>query len=172
MSIHFSGPFSPNQVTRNWSQSVQDCFLPKEAMCTQVALWFLWSNICVAGEFPLCLIKQSVWTHKLRKFYCFKRLWSERNDWIWLHLFIKGETFPSSHIIRPTSTWVTSWGVKQATVTWIATWFRAWAVLFSLPGIIMGRETVYLCHDFRRFSKADEIGMQTNPERGTLQQTS
>ena len=25
---------------------------------------------------------------------------------------------------------------------------------------------------FHRFSKADEIGMQMNPERGTLQQTS
>ena len=52
----------------------------------------------------------------------------------------------------------TSWGVKQSTVTWIAIaiWLRAWAVLFSLPGSAMGRETVYLCYDFRRFSKAGE----------------
>ena len=34
----------------------------------------------------------------------------------------------------------------------------------------MGLETVYLCHDL--FSKADEIAIRTNPERGTLQQTS
>ena len=38
--------------------------------------------------------------------------------------------------------------MKQSTVTWIATWLRVWAVLFSLPGSVMGRETVYLCHDF------------------------
>ena len=37
---------------------------------------------------------------------------------------------------------------------------------------VMGRETVYLCYDFSGFSKADEIEMQTNPEGGTLQQTS
>ena len=34
-----------------------------------------------------------------------------------------------------------------------------WAVLFSLPGSALGRETVYLYYDFRRFSKAGEIGM-------------
>ena len=48
-------------------------------------------------------------------------------------------------------------GVKQSTVTWIATWLRALAVLFSLPGSAMGRETVYPCYDLRRFSKAGEI---------------
>ena len=37
----------------------------------------------------------------------------------------------------------------------------------------MGRETVYVCYQtLRRFSKADEMGMQTNPERGTIQQAS
>ena len=63
--------------------------------------------------------------------------------------------------------------MKQSTVTWIATWLRTWAVLFSLHGSVICRETVYIhITTFRRFSKADEIGMQTNPERGTLQQTS
>ena len=74
----------------------------KEAMLTQVALrffmkWNLYRNV------PLCLSKQNVWTHKLRKVYCFKRLWPERNDWTWLHLLIKDETCPLWHIIRPTS---------------------------------------------------------------------
>ena len=46
--------------------------------------------------------------------------------------------------------------MKQSTVTWIKTWWRAWAVLFSLPGSAMGRETIYLCYDFRRFSKAGD----------------
>ena len=36
---------------------------------------------------------------------------------------------------------------------------EAWAVLFSLPGSAMSRETVYLCCDFRMFTKAGEIGM-------------
>ena len=44
--------------------------------------------------------------------------------------------------------------------------------MFSLPGSVMGRETFYLYYGFRMFSKVDEIGMQMNPERGTLQQTS
>ena len=39
------------------------------------------------------------------------------------------------------------------------TCLRAWAVLFSLPGSAMGRETVYLCYDFRRFPKTGEIVM-------------
>ena len=39
--------------------------------------------------------------------------------------------------------------MKQSTLTWIATWLRAWAVfVFSLSGSVMGRETVYLCYDF------------------------
>ena len=36
---------------------------------------------------------------------------------------------------------------------------ETWAVLFWLPGGTMGRETVYLCYDFRRFSKVGEPGM-------------
>ena len=64
-------------------------------MRTQVALLFLWSEIV-----SLCLSKQNVWPDKLRKVYCFKRLWTERNDWIWLHLFMNDETRPSRHIIR------------------------------------------------------------------------
>ena len=95
-------------------------------------------------EVPLCFSKWNVRTHKLRKVYCLKRLWSERNDWIWLHLFIKDDTRPSWHIVRPTSRYLTSWGAKQATVTWIVDWLRAWPVLFSLPGSVMGRESVYL----------------------------
>ena len=46
----------------------------KEAMRTQVALWFfLWSEI-VCREVPLCLIKQNASTHKLGKVYCFKKI--------------------------------------------------------------------------------------------------
>ena len=51
----------------------------KEAMRTQVAFWFFmkWN---LYRKVPLCLSKQNVWTHKLRKFFCFIRSWSERND--------------------------------------------------------------------------------------------
>ena len=96
-------------------------------------------------ELPWCLSKQNVWTLKLRKVNCFKRLWPERNDCTWLHLFIKDEICPSWQIIRPTRRYVTSWGAKQSAVTWISSWLRAWAVLFSL---LMGCEAVYLCCDF------------------------
>ena len=100
-------------------------------------------------EVPLCLSKQSVWTHKLRKVYYFKTEIVIRKKLLDLTAFVySGETCPSWHIISPTSRKVTSWGMKQSTLTWIATWLRAWAVLFSLSGSVMGRETVYLCYDF------------------------
>ena len=76
--------------------------------------------MCVEKFFCVWVNKTS--EHTIRKVYCFKRLWSERNDWIWLHLFINDKTRPSWHIIRRTSKQVTYWGVKQPTVIWIATW--------------------------------------------------
>ena len=33
---------------------------------------------------------------------------------------------------------------------------KAWAVLFSLSGSVMGRETVYLSYDFSEVPQADE----------------
>ena len=71
----------PNNEINNKTASFQ-----KEAMRTQVALWFFmkWN---LYREVPLYLSKQNVWTYTVKKGYCFKRLWSERNDWIWLHLF-------------------------------------------------------------------------------------
>ena len=122
----------------------QDCFLPKGSYAYPSSVIFFLMKWNLYREVPLCLSKRNVRTHKLRKVYCFKRLWSERNDWIWLHLFIKDDTRPSWHIVRPTSRYLTSWGVKQATVTWIVEWLRAWAVLFSLPGSVTGLESVYL----------------------------
>ena len=126
---------------------IQDCFLPKGSYAypSSVIIFMKWN---LYRKVPFCLNKQNVWTYKLRKVYCFKRLWLERNDWIWLHLFINADAGPSWHIFRRTSKQVTSRDVKQSTVTWIATWLRVWAVLFSLPGSVMGRETVYLCYDF------------------------
>ena len=71
-----------------------------------------------------------------------------RKKWLDLiALFINTDARPSWHIFRRTSKQVTSRDVKQSTVTWIATWLRVWTVLFSLPGSVMGRETVYLCYD-------------------------
>ena len=68
----------------------------KEAMRTQVALYFFmkWNLYRVVS---LCLNKKTSKTDKLRKVYCFKRLWSERNDWIGLHLFIP------RHVLRDIS---------------------------------------------------------------------
>ena len=70
-----------------------------------------------------------------------------KKKWLDLIVFVyKGRNM--SFVACPTSRYVTLWDMKHATVTWIATWLRAWAVLFSLPGSVMGRETVYLCYDF------------------------
>ena len=66
---------------------------------------------------------------------------------IWFRLFIKDETRPSWHIIRPTSRSLHHVHGEQSTVTWTATWFWALVVLFSLSGGVMGRETVYLWYD-------------------------
>ena len=66
---------------------------------------------------PLCLNKQNVWTYKLRKVYCFKRLWLERNDWIWLHLFINADACPSWHTVEtPYST------IPYTTIFYITRW--------------------------------------------------
>ena len=86
-----------------WLKLDKTASIQKEAMCTQVALWLFFMKWNMYRAVPLCLSKQNVWTHRLRKAYCFKRLWSVRNDWIWLHLFIKNETCPSWHIIRTTT---------------------------------------------------------------------
>ena len=79
-----------------FTKRIQDCFLPKwsYAYPDSAMIVMKWNFYRVV---LLCLIKQNIWTQKLRKVYCFKRLWSERNNWIWLHLFIKGETYPSGH---------------------------------------------------------------------------
>ena len=69
---------------------IQDCFLPKGSYAypSSVINFLKWN---LYRKAPLCLNKQNVWTYKLRKVYCFKRLWLERNDWIWLHLFINAD---------------------------------------------------------------------------------
>ena len=93
--------FSRRVLFIKWNKTAS---FQKEAMRTQVALWFFFMKWKLYRDLPLCLTKQNVWTHELRKVYCFKRLWSERNDLIWLHLFmIKDETHSSWHIVRPTS---------------------------------------------------------------------
>ena len=75
----------------------QDCFLPKRSYAypRSVIIFMSWN---LYRKVPLCLKKQNVWTYKLRKVHCFKRLWLERNDWIWLHLFINADARPSWHI--------------------------------------------------------------------------
>ena len=61
---------------------IQDCFLPKGSYAYQ-------SSIIISFMKFLCVwINKTSKIDNLRKVYCLKRLWSERNDWIWLHLFI------------------------------------------------------------------------------------
>ena len=83
-------------------QHKQDCFLPKGSYAypSSLIIFMKWN---LYRKVPLCLSKQDVWTYKLRKVYCFKRLWLERNDWIGLHLFINDNARPSWHIFRRTS---------------------------------------------------------------------
>ena len=83
----------------------------KEAMHTQVALQFLWINKASKPD-------------KLRKFYCFKILWSERNAWIWLHLFIpKHVLHDISSVLHADRALHGAWFILF-TVTWKATWLR------------------------------------------------
>ena len=81
---------------------IQDCFLPKGSYAypSSVIIFMKWN---LYRKVPLCLSKQHVWTYKLRKVYCYKRLWLERNYWIGLPLFINDDTHPLWHIFRRTS---------------------------------------------------------------------
>ena len=103
--VVYSGKFIDEYEYKNnpWIHhglhSIQDCFLSKGSYAYPSSVMiFLWSEICV--EKFLC-----VWVNKTsehtswEKSTALKRLWSEINDWIWLHLFIKYKTSPSWHII-------------------------------------------------------------------------
>ena len=145
------------------SNYLQDCFLPKGSYVYPSSVIIFFMKINFYREVSFCLSKQNIWTHKLRKAYCFKRLWSERNDWIWLHLFIRDMSFVTYH---PSNKQIGHF-IECETVYCnfrIATWLRVWAVLFSLPGSIMGRETVYLCYDLTEVLQAGETWMKTNPD--------
>ena len=87
----------------------QDCFLPKGSYAypSSVIIFMKWN---LYRKVPLCLSKQHVWTYKLRKVYCFKRLWLERNYWIGLPLFINDDTHPFCSRYQ-----VASLAVKQST---------------------------------------------------------
>ena len=78
--VVYSGKFIDEYEYKNnpWIQhglhSIQDCFLSKGsyAYTSSVMLFFMKWNLC--REVPLCLSKQNVWTHKLRKVYDFKKI--------------------------------------------------------------------------------------------------
>ena len=75
--------------------------------------------------------------------------------------------------------------MKQSTVIGITTWLRSWAALFSLPGSIIGRETVYLCYDLlevfqswgdrnaneprKRYPSTDQLGPRRRIQDVSLQ---
>ena len=60
--------YKPGTIIRNKTASLQ-----KEAVRTQVALWFFFML-----KWNLCLSKQNVWTQKLIKVYCVERLYQKK----------------------------------------------------------------------------------------------
>ena len=151
----------------------------KEAMRAQVALWFFmkWS---LYREVPLCLRNKTYLTHKLRKVYCWKirKKWLDliRKKWLdlirkkWLDLiaFVYKGRDMSFVTYRPPNKHIGHFMGCEIIYCNLISHTVPWAVLFSLPGSVMGRETVYLCYDFSEVLQR----WRTNPERGTLQQTS
>ena len=103
------------------------------------------------------LSKQSIWTHKLRKGLkiVVKKKWLD-----WMASVYKGRdmSFVAYH---PSSKQIVNhMGREQSTATWIAKWLRAWlSSSYCQVASWVLKQSTYAT-TFRRFSKADEIGMQ------------
>ena len=137
-------------------------------------------NSPVPGEFPAQrLVTRSLdvsfdlrLNKRLKKVYCFKRLWSERNDWNFLHLFINDETRPSwryhlsykqkCHFMGHETVFFNS-NSREKEHGWGRRLPCSRCHLASWPV----KQSTYVT-TFRRFAKVDEIGIQTNPEKGSL----
>ena len=113
----------------------------KEAMRTQLASYFYEAKFVFFVRWVKKTSEQTRWESWV---YCFKIV----KKWLDLFAFVYKRRDKSLTTHHPSYRLVTSRGVKQSIVTWITKCLREWAVLFSLPGSVMGRETISLCYDF------------------------
>ena len=128
--------------TRNvaWRSVTQCMPFQKEAMRTQVALCFIYE------EKFLCVWVNTSEHTSWEKFTALKDCEMFGFDYIFYFYKVRDMSFVTYH---PSSKQIGHFmGHETVYSNSNSTWLRALAVLFSLPGSVKGRETVYLYYNF------------------------